>query len=164
MIVRLIVEALSDVAVVKQVVHDPEGVVAQLLGYRPQGQDVPRIYYAPVIGNGHTKFHRLLPRMATKRVPASVALIGRGTWYHFSAAEANTVAAHVILSDPDNPLTERRAGYGCHHDHCTRTTLPRGTYRHAGRLSRPRGDRAPNVEPCASQRRSICGRDSWWWP
>ena len=64
MIVRFIVEALSDVAIVKQVIHDPEGIVAQLLGYRPQGQDMLWIFYAPVIGNGHTKFHRFLPRMA----------------------------------------------------------------------------------------------------
>src|SRR5262245_53109782 len=89
MIVRFVIEALSNIAIVKQVVHDPQGIVAQLLGYRPQGQDVLRICYAPVIGNGHTKLHRFLPHMAAKRSPAIVILIGRGTWYHFSTAEAN---------------------------------------------------------------------------
>src|SRR5262249_222585 len=125
--------------------HDPEGVVAQLLGYRPQGQDVLRIVYAPVIGNGHAKFHRFLPRMATKRLQAITALIGCGTWYHFSTAEANAgdsaIAWRIGLpSGPYNPLTERRPGYGCHHDHCARTTISGGAYRHAGRFRRPRGD------------------------
>src|SRR6185503_9857929 len=75
MIVRFIVESLSDVAIVKQVVHDPEGIVAQLLGYWPQGQDVLWIFYAPVIGNGHTKFHRFLhawPNNVYKLAPPSL--------------------------------------------------------------------------------------------
>src|SRR6266568_6934339 len=108
MIVGFIVEALSDVAIVKQVVHDPEGIVAQLLGYRPQGQDMLWIFYAPVIGNSHTKFHRFLPRMAAQRLPASAALLSRGTWYHFSTAEANAGdsarAWRIVLpSGPCNP-------------------------------------------------------------
>src|SRR2546425_4817407 len=110
MIVRFIVEALSDVAIVKQVIHDPEGIVAQFLGYRPQGQDMLWIFYAPVIGNGHTKFHTFLPRMAAKRLPVSAALMSRGTWYHFSTAEANAggsaMAWRIVLpSGPYNPLT-----------------------------------------------------------
>src|SRR5215475_8846467 len=112
MIVGFIVEALSDVAIVKQVIHDPEGIVAQFFGYRPQGQDMLWIFYAPVIGNGHTKFHKFLPHMAAKRLPASAALIGRGTWYHFSTAEANAGARArswriVLPSGPYNPLTEK---------------------------------------------------------
>src|SRR5215831_15808951 len=126
MIVGFIVEALSDVAIVKQVIHDPEGIVAQFFGYRPQGQDMLWIFYAPVIGNGHTKFHRLLPRMVAKRLPASDALMSRGTWYHFSTAEANTGDSAMANCATIRPLQpahrQRRPGYGCHHDHCTRTT------------------------------------------
>src|SRR5919202_4445691 len=61
MVIRLIVESLSDVANIKQMIHDPDGVVAQLLGHWPEGQDLLRIVDAPVIGNGHTKFHPCLP-------------------------------------------------------------------------------------------------------
>src|SRR5712691_2260701 len=112
MIVWFIVESLPDVAIVKQVIHDPEGIVAQFLGYWPQGQNVLRIFYAPVIGNGHTKFHTFLPRMAAKRLQASAALIGRGPWYHFSTAEANASGSaaqvgSVLPLDSYNPLTER---------------------------------------------------------
>src|SRR4030095_4798977 len=112
MIVRFIVEALSDVAIVKQVIHDPEGIVAQFLGYRPQGQDVLRVGYARVIGNGHTKFESFLPDMAAKRLQGSAALISRGTWYHFSTAEANAgdsaMSWRIVLpSGPYNQITER---------------------------------------------------------
>src|SRR4029453_3779157 len=70
------------------------------------------ICYAPVIGNGHTKFHRFLPDMAAKRLQGSAALISRSTWYHFSTAEANTgdsaMSWRIVLpSGPYNPLTER---------------------------------------------------------
>src|SRR5712692_790972 len=75
MIIRFIVESLSDVAIIKQVVHDPDGVVAQLLGYRPQCQDVLWVCYAPVVGNGHTKFHKFLQSMAAKRAQS---ITGRG--------------------------------------------------------------------------------------
>ncbi len=38
MVVRLVVEPLSDVAAVQQMVHDPDGVVAQRFGQWPHGQ------------------------------------------------------------------------------------------------------------------------------
>src|SRR5215510_3899720 len=61
MIVRSIVESLADVTIVEQVVHDPDGIVAQLLGYRTKGQDLLRFFYSPVIRNGHTKLHDVPP-------------------------------------------------------------------------------------------------------
>src|SRR5512134_3132334 len=99
MIIRFIVEALPDVAIVKQVVHDPEGVVAQLLGYWPEGQDLLWIFYAPVIGNGHAKFHRFLPRRPQnvyKQALLSVAA-AHGTTF---AQRKRTLAAtlsHCVL-------------------------------------------------------------------
>ena len=47
MIVRLIVEALANVACVKQVVHNPDGVVAQLFGDRTKCQNGLRTVTIP---------------------------------------------------------------------------------------------------------------------
>ena len=57
MIVRPVVEALPDIAAVQQMVHDPDGVVAERLGERPHGEDLARIRDAPVVRDGHAEPH-----------------------------------------------------------------------------------------------------------
>src|SRR5262245_22596263 len=112
MIVRFIVEALSDIAIVKQVVHDPEGIIAQFLGYRPQGQDMLRICYAPVIGNGHTKFH------SSSR--AWLPNVCKQTLFSLVAAHGTTLAQRkrTLVAGP-------RCGEVCYHRLLT-TRLQKG--------------------------------------
>src|SRR5262245_23288772 len=73
MIVWLIIESLADIPVVKQMIHDPDGVVTQRLSQWPHSQDLLRIFDAPVIWNGHTEFHRVLLSSVAMRPTMSLA-------------------------------------------------------------------------------------------
>src|SRR5262245_44877907 len=61
MIVRFIVKPLPNVPIIKEMVHNPNRIVAQLLGYRSHCHNVLRICNAPVVRDGHTKLHSVLP-------------------------------------------------------------------------------------------------------
>ena len=66
-VVRLVVQSFADVTVVEKVVHDPDGIEPQLLGQRAEIDDGLRVLDAPVIGNGHAKFHVRTPVPAEDR-------------------------------------------------------------------------------------------------
>ncbi len=74
MIVGLVIEAFPDVAAVQQMVHDPDGVVAQRFGQWPHGQDLPGISDTPVIRNRHANLHgRYLSRKGRPPRPPNSA-------------------------------------------------------------------------------------------
>src|SRR5262245_59006620 len=111
MIVRFIVESLADVTIVEQVVHDPDRVVAQLLGYRTKGQDLLRFFYSPVIRNSHTKLHYIPPKEGDHGSlrghmgrGCMVALCSSGSEYwqkrHGMGTHCGTIQTLVLRADP----------------------------------------------------------------
>ena len=56
-VIGLVVQPFADVSVVEKVVHNPNGIEAQLFGQRTKVDDCLRVLDAPVVGYGHAKFH-----------------------------------------------------------------------------------------------------------
>ena len=64
MVIGLVVQPFPDVAVVKEMIHHPDRVIAQFLGQRPESQDLLHILQAPVIGDGNAELHKLTSGLA----------------------------------------------------------------------------------------------------
>ena len=95
MVIRFIVQPLTDVTVVEKMIHDPDGIESQLLRQGAEGKNLLSIFNAPVIGYGHTNFHF---RHSLSPLASQLALIDL-----ISSAVSMAARAAVLPRLPDFP-------------------------------------------------------------